>query len=130
MRNGAEEESSTAGVSESALDFLLGRQAASSASGAAQQPAEPAQGGNGSAAGQPDAGEQAAGGEGSPQSVTEYSDEDASEELAEDSGEGAGEEVAESIELELDSRGIIAIRDLDKLEGAEAAPPEEDEEDP
>jgi hypothetical protein len=141
-RNGAEEGESTAGVSESALDFLLGRQAANHAGGAGQQampndqptgqPGDQTGGISGNQSGAQSGGQAAAGGTEAAQQSADAQDSqqaaDAEQQAAAESGsEAAGEEAAEPSEMDLDSRGIIAIRDLDKLEGA-GNPPEEDEE--
>ncbi len=80
-RNGSEDEVSTAGVSESALDFLRGRQ------------------------GQPPS-EQAAGA-GQPQVDSTLVNPEQS------AGQQSGQE-----QIDLETRGIIPIEDLDKLEGA------------
>ena len=79
----SEDEVSTAGVSESALDFLRGNQG--------QQQA------------------QAEASEESSEQAAEQSAEQAESEQQQESGEA----------VDLDTRGIIAIKDLDKLEGTE-----------
>jgi Ni/Co efflux regulator RcnB len=91
--NGSEDEVSTAGVSESALDFLRGSQGQ-------QQP--------------PPQGEQT-------QAPEENSEQAQAEQSPEQSAEQSeSEQQQESSEtVDLDTRGIIAIKDLDKLEGTE-----------
>jgi hypothetical protein len=88
--NGSEDEVSTAGVSESALDFLRGKQ------GQQQPPPQGAQ-------------EQAADAQ---QAQAEASEENSDQAQAEPQQESS--EV-----VDRDTRGIIAIEDLDKLEGTE-----------
>ena len=79
----SEDEVSTAGVSESALDFLRGNQ------GQQQAPAE----------------------------ASEESSEQAAQQSAEQAESEQQQESGEAVDL--DTRGIIAIKDLDKLEGTE-----------
>ena len=102
--NGSEDEASTAGVSESALDFLRGSQGQ-------QQP--------------PPQGEQTqASEESSDQAQAEQSTEQSAEQSAEQSESEQQQESSEAVDL--DTHGIIAIKDLDKLEGTEI--PEDPEE--
>ncbi len=106
--NGSADEVSTAGVSESALDFLKGRQQSSTQPGG--QP--------------PSAAQQAQ----EQQAQEQQPDQESSEQqqAAQESSEEQSEPQQESIEdVDLDTRGIIAIKDLDKLEGAA---PEDDPE--
>ena len=124
-RNGSEDGVSTAGVSESALDFLRGRQAQQPG----QQPGQQA----GQQASQ-QAGQQA--GQQQDQSAeSQKQDDQAAQEIVDQTSEQnqADEQQESATEIELDSRGIIAIKDLDKLEGAvggevpeEEVPEEED----
>ena len=101
--NGSEDEISTAGVSESALDFLRGSQ------GRQQAPAQ----GDEQAPAQPQAAEN--------QQAQADTSEESSEQAAEPGAEQAeSEQQQESSEaVDPDTRGIIAIKDLDKLEGTE-----------
>lgn len=100
--NGAENEISTAGVSESALDFLTGSQGR-------QQPPQ---------------GEQT-------QPQTEAPQESSQQAQAEQDAEQASEQQQESTQDDLrDTRGIIAIKDLDKLEGTEIPDDPDDSQDP
>jgi hypothetical protein len=102
----SEDAVSTAGVSESALDFLRSRQAA-------QQPGDSAS---------TDA----------PSPPSASADDSASARASGSSAQSTQAAAAESPETEADRRGIIAIEDLDKLEGGiltAPPPPEEDEED-
>jgi hypothetical protein len=111
--NGSADEVSTAGVSESALDFLKGRQQSSTQPGG--QPPSAAQ-----QAQEQQAQEQ--------QAQEQQPDQESSEQqqAAQESSEEQSEPQQESIEdVDLDTRGIIAIKDLDKLEGAA---PEDDPE--
>jgi hypothetical protein len=106
--NGSADEVSTAGVSESALDFLKGRQQSSTQPGG--QP--------------PSAAQQAQEQQAQEQQAQEQSSEQ--QQAAQESSEEQSEPQQESIEdVDLDTRGIIAIKDLDKLEGAA---PEDDPE--
>jgi hypothetical protein len=88
--NGSEDEVSTAGVSESALDFLRGKQ------GQQQPPPQGAQ-------------EQAADAQQARAEASEKNPEQAQAEPQQESSEA----------VDRDTRGIIAIEDLDKLEGTE-----------
>ena len=109
--NGSADEVSTAGVSESALDFLKGRQQSSTQPGG--QP--------------PSASQQAQ----EQQAQEQQPDQESSEQqqAAQESSEEQSEQQQESTEdVDLDTRGIIAIKDLDKLEGA--APEDDPENDP
>jgi hypothetical protein len=101
--NGSKNEISTAGVSESALDFLRGSQG--------RQP--------------PSQGEQT-------QSQSEPSQESSQQAQAEQETEQAQSEQqqASSQDDPLDTRGIIAIEDLDKLEGTEIPNDPDDSQDP
>lgn len=103
----SEDEISTAGVSESALDFLRGGKGRQQPQAQAQYQAQ--------AESQPQE-EQLA-----QQQATESAPDES--ETAE-----AAQENAESTEV--DTRGIIAIRDLDKLEGADGSGEEEDQDEP
>jgi len=97
----SEDEVSTAGVSESALDFLRGSQGQQQPQQGEQSPAQPQTTEN-------------------QQAQAEASEEN-SEQTAEQSAEQAeSEQQQESSEaVDPDTRGIIAIKDLDKLEGTE-----------
>jgi hypothetical protein len=100
-RNGEEEDAaSTAGVSESALDFLKRQQA----SGQMPQPpgAPAAQNSDGSL----------------PQAAPQAEQIAQQEVVAEEAASEAIEAASETAEPDLEARGIIAIEDLDKLEGA------------
>lgn len=98
------DETSTAGVSESALDFLRGRQSAQ----AAQQ-------------GQPQSGPPG-------QAQAEQQQQAQQEPTAEQSNPQQQPDPEQ--ESEPDTRGIIAIEDLDKLRGNTVTPPPPEEEDP
>ncbi|NNJ64532.1 MAG: hypothetical protein HKP16_03125 [Xanthomonadales bacterium] len=168
--NGDDDSASTAGVSESALDFLRGRQGQSSAGGGSGGPGEtgtpPGSPGQGSGAGESSPGttgmtdgsgspggssgpgtdgarqsaaewaaQEAAAAEqaaetGSETSTAEQASQAAESQAAESQAEEAAEEMAEQTpDIDLDTRGIIAIEDLDKLEGTvtgERDPEEED----
>jgi len=165
--NGSDDAASTAGVSESALDFLKGRQGQQAQSQAGQsapagspaqnQAEQSAQAGSQaqSQAGQSEqagsqappqgaesqAGEEQAQTAGAEQSAAEWAQQAQNQQSAEQSPEQqAAEPPAEqqqseqaeseqqseqaqdaSPEVELETRGIIAIKDLDKLEGADQA---------
>jgi len=154
--NGADDEVSTAGVSESALDFLKGRQGQQQPSGSQQQAptgqqqadsmqaeAEAAQQAQAEAAqqAQAEAAQQAqaeaaqqAEAEAAQQAQAEAAQQAEAEAAQQAQAEAAEQEQSEqqqdsTPEIDLDTRGIIAIKDLDKLEGAdspEQPPPEED----
>lgn len=113
-RGPSQEEVSTAGVQQSALDFLKGLQG--QASGSASLP--PA---DGSAA--PDAAAQT-----NPAAVPESTEQNADSQAASDSAQqnpAAADETEQQksndrpVEIDLTTPGIIAIEDLDKLQGAE-----------
>jgi hypothetical protein len=137
----SEDEVSTAGVSESALDFLRGGQGQQQPQGAEAQ-AAPAQQ-------QPTSGSDSPADKPSPESAqaeslaqesqaeqdqaaeSEQSESEQAEQLAQENSEQAQEEQQESSQaVEIDTRGIIAIKDLDKLEGAAGRVEIEEEEDP
>jgi len=105
----SDEETSTAGVSESALDFLR-----SGRRGAQQQAAQ---------AGQDPAADQAT------QAAS-----DSAQQMAQQSTEQAEQQAEESAsdqqQVQPDMRGIIAIQDLDKLEGTEIPVDPDDPENP
>ena len=107
--SGSEDATSTAGVSESALDFLR-----SGRRGSQQQSTQ---------TGQDPAAEQLA-----------QSESDRSQQMAEQSQEQDGQQAEESAsdpqQVQPDMRGIIAIQDLDKLEGTEIPVDPDDPEDP
>ncbi|MBT8060895.1 MAG: hypothetical protein KJO33_14980 [Gammaproteobacteria bacterium] len=163
--NGDDDSASTAGVSESALDFLRGRQGQSSAGGGSGGPGEtgtpagsPGQGsgagesspgttgmtdGSGSPGGSSGPGtdgarqsaaewaaQEAAAAEQAAETGSETSTAEQASQAAESQAEEAAEEMAEQTpDIDLDTRGIIAIEDLDKLEGTvtgERDPEEED----
>jgi hypothetical protein len=109
--NGSEEEVSTAGVSESALDFLRGGQGR-------QQP--PPQGGQ--------AGAQAA--EAQQAQAAEDQQAEAQQAQAEATQQAQAEQQDSPQDIQPDLRGIIAIEDLDKLEGTEIPEDPEDSENP
>lgn len=142
--SGEEDAASTAGVSESALDFLRGRQAGSGGgAGAPGQDASSSGGeagsGERSAAGTGTAGSSASSDRaadsataGAQQSAADWAAQAAaaaeSANAATESAEEAASEATEEA-LELDTRGIIAIEDLDKLEGTVPAEPDPEEQD-
>jgi hypothetical protein len=101
--NGSKNEISTAGVSESALDFLRGSQGG-------QPPSQGAQ----------------------TQSQSESSQESSQQAQAEQETEQAQSEQQQASNQDgpLDTRGIIAIKDLDKLEGTEIPNDPDDSQDP
>ncbi len=101
--NGSKNEISTAGVSESALDFLRGSQGR-------QPPSQGAQ----------------------TQSQSESSQESSQQAQAEQETEQAQSEQQQASNLDdpRDTRGIIAIKDLDKLEGTEIPNDPDDSQDP
>jgi hypothetical protein len=109
--NGSEEEVSTAGVSESALDFLRGGQGR-------QQP--PPQGGQ--------AGAQAA--EAQQAQAAEDQQAEAQQAQTEATQQAQAEQQDSPQDIQPDLRGIIAIEDLDKLEGTEIPEDPEDSENP
>ena len=106
-----EEETSTAGVSESALDFLKGR--------TGRPPAAGQQGTEAAMAAQSAAAQSAAAQSEETVAQTDSTQEAASEEDSE--AEGKQEEAQESrekaVEINLDTPGMLAIDDLDKLRG-------------
>ncbi|MGD8580929.1 MAG: hypothetical protein PVI46_16520, partial [Lysobacterales bacterium] len=131
-----EEETSTAGVSESALDFLRSRtgrppaagrqgtEAAAAAQSAAAQSAAAQSAAAQSAAAQSAAAQSAAAQSAAAQSAETVAQTDSTQEAAseEDSeAEGKQEEARESrekaVEINLDTPGMLAIDDLDKLRG-------------
>ena len=119
----SEDEVSTAGVSESALDFLRGgkgrQQPPPQGTDAQQQAQEQAQ----------QAQEQAQQAQQAQAREEQLAQQQAAEsEQAESEPEEAAQENAEPTEV--DTRGIIAIRDLDKLEGANGSGEEEDQDEP
>ena len=119
-RTESEEEVSTAGAQQSALEFLRGQPGASVPAGTATAA------GSTAAPGADDSAEQSATGTAEAQAQAEAA------EAAEAAAAAAGESTAESASetpaaTERDIPGIIAIEDLDKLEGA--APPEQPEPD-
>lgn len=119
----SDSEISTAGVSESALDFLRGGQSGSSGS-ARNQPSESgaqsramaeAQAGSES-----DADSQAQASSETAEAASQESAEQVAEQSARQDSESSDAESRESVtDVQLDTRGIIAIKDLDKLEGTE-----------
>jgi hypothetical protein len=118
--NGSDDEVSTAGVSESALDFLRGgqgRQQPSPQDAQAQAPAQDQAQAQAQNQSQAEAADQA-------QTDTQSRDQanEAQQEQADPSQE-VSEQTAQQSEspedIQLDIRGIIAIEDLDKLEGTE-----------
>lgn len=111
-RRDDEERASTAGVSQSALDFILGR------SGAQQAPPSPAE-----SAGSP-AGPDMPASPTTPASPAETAATQAS--TASDAPENDAE--AEAEDAPRDLRGILAIEDLDKLGDAVRPPPPPEEE--
>ena len=140
-RSGSEDEVSTDGVSESALDFLKGRQGQGSASG--QQASAGSQQGQ---SGEPQApvpgapqatSDDVPSTDGALQSAAEWAAQQSGSEQNPDTGQAGQEQPGSSdqqseaqqqqaaTQPEEELRGIIAIEDLDKLEGAVA--PEEDE---
>ena len=127
--NGSEDEISTAGVSESALDFLKGRQQSSTQPGGQPQ-SSPQQAQDQQAQDQQAQDQQAQEQQAQEQQAQEQQpDQESSEQqqAAQESSEEQSEQQQERVEdVNLDTRGIIAIKDLDKLEGAAA--PEDDPE--
>jgi hypothetical protein len=125
----SEDEVSTAGVSESALDFLRGGKGR-------QQP--PPQGTDAQQQAQQLQTQTQAQAEAQAQSESRLQEEQlaqqqasASEQAAPETAEAAQDEQQEQAEpTEVDNRGIIAIRDLDKLEGANGSGEEEDQDEP
>jgi hypothetical protein len=115
----SEDEVSTAGVSESALDFLRGGKGR-------QQP--PPQGADARQQAQEQAQQAQAQAESQPQEERLAQQQAAESESAESEAAEAAQENAEPTEA--DTRGIIAIRDLDKLEGANGSDEEEDQDEP
>jgi hypothetical protein len=119
---GSGDETSTAGVSESALDFLKARQQAASAPGGQPQ-ASPEQQAQAQAQQQAqDPSEQQPSQEQS-QDPAQEQQQQAQQDEQEQSQQASAEEFSEqqqenTPEVELDTRGIIAIEDLEKLEGA------------
>lgn len=117
------DETSTEGVSESALDFLMrGR-----ATGSEQTAADPQASAPDTQQAQKEAAQSAA----QPEPQTQPQDSQQAQAQQEQASEEQSQQQAEQ-QAELDTRGIIAIEDLDKLRGAGAAPPppEEEQEDP
>jgi hypothetical protein len=99
-----EEAVSTAGVSQSALDFLRGAQGAGQSEAARQAQSQQAQ---------------------SPQAQTQQAQTQQAQTQQTQSDSAADESEATPSQVEIDMRGIIAIEDLDKLEGAASTPPDE-----
>jgi hypothetical protein len=132
--NGSEDEVSTAGVSESALDFLRGGQGRQQPPPQSAQPQPPqAQPQSQQAQEQATGDQQAQAEEQAPEESSEQAQTDqAAEQGAEQKPEQAqAEQQQESPQdIQLDTRGIIAIKDLDKLEGTEIPGDQEDSEDP
>jgi hypothetical protein len=127
----SDDEISTAGVSESALDFLKGgkgRQQAppqgAEAEAQAQQQAQQ------QAQAQKQAADQATEAQQQAQAEAEAQQQMAQEQAAQENTEQAQDEQQSTETPELDTRGIIAIRDLDKLEGTGTTVQPEDQEDP
>jgi len=150
--NGSEEEISTAGVSESALDFLRGgqgrqqpppqgaqaqadaqqqaqadaqQQAQADAQQQAQADAQQQAQADAQQQAQADAQQQA---QADAQQQAQADAQQQAQEQAEESEQSEDEASPETVEI--DTRGIIAIEDLDKLEGANVPTEPEDEEDP
>jgi hypothetical protein len=129
--NGSEDEVSTAGVSESALDFLRGGQGR-------QQP--PPQGAQPQAQPQSQQAQEQATGDQQAQAEEQAPEESSEQAQTDQAAEQSSEQNAEQAQAEqqqespqdtqLDTRGIIAIKDLDKLEGTEIPGNQEDSEDP
>ncbi len=123
--SGSEDEVSTAGVSESALDFLRGGRAQAQQQSATQQSAAQAQQEAEQAAPDQQTQEQSSG------TSPENSEQVAEQAAGQDSEQaGAEEQEQAATEVPLDMRGIIAIKDLDKLEGTEITVGPEDPEQP
>ena len=145
-RSGSEDEVSTDGVSESALDFLKGRQGQAGAAGqpggsanaeagqagGAQAPAASSSSSSQDEAPSTDgaqqsaaqwAAQQAESAQGEEAQQSEQDQSESSEQQTEQQSEEQQQQASPEPEQEI--RGIIAIEDLDKLEGAVA--PEEDE---
>ena len=131
QNGGEDEDPGTKGVSQSALDFLLGRQQGQDSSRQAQRPVDMSErpgSADGQAAGGPppsfgDASQPP--GDPSPQSAPPEQDQQ---------NQADQREKSETDPTEPDMRGIISIEDLEKLEGTgngtgPAAPPEDDEPD-
>ena len=142
---------STAGVSESALDFLRGRQSSSAGQqGAGQQQASEGQSSQDQSQqaqsqqnqAQQDQSQQAPTQQDQeqdqqqdPQSALDYVQQQSPQEQADQQSDPQQQQDPSQeppADTEPDTRGIIAIQDLDKLRGNTAAPPppEEEEEDP
>jgi hypothetical protein len=135
----SEDEVSTAGVSESALDFLRGgkgrQQPPPQGSGSQQQVQEQARQARDQAQESQSAAEQLAQQQAAESQQAESEPE--TEQMAQESSEqteqaeqteSEQQESAESVAV--DTRGIIAIKDLDKLEGADGSAQEQDQDDP
>jgi hypothetical protein len=164
--NGSEDAASTDGVSESALDFLKGRQAqnqsaqggppgqtppgSSTPSGSQGQASSGSSSQNGSQASgqQVEAGaeQEQAQTAGAQQSAAQWAQEQQASDSQADSEQASDQQAAQpeqqaaeqqseqaqqaEPEVELETRGIIAIEDLDKLEGADLPEEPGDQEEP
>jgi hypothetical protein len=132
--NGSEDEVSTAGVSESALDFLRGGQGRQQPPPQGSQPQPPqAQPQSPQAQEQATGVQQAQAEEQAPEEGSEQAqtDQAAEQSAAQNAEQAQAEQQQESPQdIQLDTRGIIAIKDLDKLEGTELPGEQEDSEDP
>lgn len=123
-RGASDDAVSTAGVQQSALDFLKGLQGQAStqttASAGAPQASAQSSGQN-----QPQSAEQAASAEQAPSAEQVASAEQSAEASDEQSNEQASQDAAKkkAVEIDLSTPGIIAIRDLDKLEVPENPDP-------
>jgi len=117
-RNRSEDGTSTAGVQQSALDFLKGMQSQAQAPNAAAAAAADSKSSPATEAA--DASEASAG---SP--AQQGAEEADSQESSTAQESGQGEAAEDAVEIDLSTPGIIAIEDLDKLQGAELPRPGE-----
>jgi hypothetical protein len=125
---------STAGVQESALDFLRGRQGATAAQEPGQNTGQPPQAApNGQTAGAepvaPQASQTSDSASQSAEPAAQAQNEQASAEPPSPASDEASESESAEQPQQQDLRGVIAIEDLDKLGTSVIVPPPEEEED-
>jgi hypothetical protein len=111
-RKSGEERVSTAGVQQSALDFLQGQQGGNATGSPASSSPEVPGGAPGDA--------------GSPEAESPRTEPPEAEAGEADAENAAAAETASERDLDLSTPGLIAIEDLDKLEGAESETDEAD----
>lgn len=122
-RSPSAEEVSTAGVQQSALDFLKGLQGQAPA-GPLEAPANPGASAQTNPQAGPESGQQNAEAQTSAESPQQSAEAQAEADAAQQSTDSADDAEQEKssdlpVEIDLTTPGIIAIEDLDKLQGAE-----------